>query len=126
MRLYGYFRSSAAFRVRIGLNLKGLAYEPVFIHLGKGDHRKPEYGALNPQGLVPALEDGGTLLTQSLAILEYLEETHPLPALLPKEPIARARARAASRCSSPARSIRSTTCARSRTCERRWARARSR
>jgi maleylacetoacetate isomerase len=93
VKLYGYFRSSAAFRVRIGLNLKGLAYDPVFIHLGKGEHRKPEYGALNPQGLVPALEDGGRLLTQSLAILEYLEETHPQPPLLPKDPLGRARAR---------------------------------
>ena len=94
MKLYGYFRSSAAFRVRIGLNLKGLAYDPVFVHLAKGEHRKPEYGALNPQGLVPALEDGGRLLTQSLAILEYLEETHPQPALLPKDPVERARVRA--------------------------------
>jgi maleylacetoacetate isomerase/maleylpyruvate isomerase len=93
MKLYGYFRSSAAFRVRIALNLKGLAYQPAFVHLAKGEHRKPEYGVLNPQGLVPALEDGGRLLTQSLAILEYLEETHPQPPLLPKDPFARARAR---------------------------------
>ena len=93
MKLYGYFRSSAAFRVRIALNLKGIAYDPVFVHLGKGEHRKPEFGALNAQGLVPALETGGQLLTQSLAILEYLEETHPLPPLLPKAPFARARAR---------------------------------
>ena len=93
MKLYGYFRSSAAFRVRIALNLKGLAYEPAFVHLAKGEHRKPEYGSLNPQCLVPALEDGGRLLTQSLAIIEYLEETHPNPPLLPKGPFARARAR---------------------------------
>ena len=93
MKLYTYFRSSAAFRVRIALNLKGLAYEPAFVHLAKGEHRKPEYGALNPQALVPTLEDAGRLLTQSLAIMEYLEETHPQPPLLPKDPFARARAR---------------------------------
>jgi len=93
VKLYTYFRSSAAFRVRIALNLKALAYEPAFVHLPRGEHRKPEYGALNPQGLLPALEDGGRLLTQSLAIIEYLEETHPNPPLLPKDPFARARAR---------------------------------
>ena len=93
MKLHGYFRSSAAFRVRIALNLKGLAYESSFVHLPRGEHRKPEYGVLNPQGLVPTLEDGGRLLTQSLAIIEYLEETHPNPPLLPKDPHARARAR---------------------------------
>ena len=93
MKLYGYFRSSAAFRVRIAMNLKGLAYAPEFVHLPRGEHRKPEYASLNPQGLVPTLEDGGRLLTQSLAIIEYLEETHPNPPLLPKEPFARARAR---------------------------------
>jgi len=93
VKLYTFFRSSAAFRVRIALNLKGLAYEPAFVHLAKGEHRKPEYGALNPQALVPALEDGGRLLTQSLAIIEYLEETHPIPPLLPKDAFARARAR---------------------------------
>ena len=93
MKLYTYFRSSAAFRVRIALNLKGLAYEPAFVHLAKGEHHKPEYSALNPQALVPTLEDGGRLLTQSLAIIEYLEETHPQPPLLPKDAFARARAR---------------------------------
>ena len=93
MKLYTYFRSSAAFRVRIALNLKGFAYESAFVHLPEGEHRKPEYGALNPQGLVPTLEDGGRLLTQSLAIIEYLEETHPNPPLLPRDPFARARAR---------------------------------
>jgi maleylacetoacetate isomerase/maleylpyruvate isomerase len=93
VKLYTYFRSSAAFRVRIALNLKGIAYEPSFVHLPKGEHRKPEYASLNPQGLVPTLEDGGRLLTQSLAIIEYLEETHPNPPLLPKDPFARARAR---------------------------------
>lgn len=93
MKLYTYFRSSAAFRVRIAMNLKGLAYETAFIHLAKGEHRAPAYGAINPQSLLPTLEDGGRLLTQSLAILEYLEETHPVPALLPKDPFARARVR---------------------------------
>jgi len=93
VRLYGYFRSSAAFRVRIALNLKGLAYEPRFLHLARGEHRQAEYGALNPQGLVPALEDGGKLLTQSLAIIEYLEEKHPNPPLLPKDLLGRARVR---------------------------------
>ena len=93
MKLYGYFRSSAAFRVRIALNLKGLAYEPQFVHLARGEHRHAEYGALNPQGLVPALEDGGRLLTQSLAIIEYLEEKHPSPPLLPKDLLGRARVR---------------------------------
>ena len=70
MKLYTYFRSSAAFRVRIALNLKGLAYEPSFVHLAKGEHRKPEYAAVNPQALVPTLEDAGRLLGQSLAIIE--------------------------------------------------------
>lgn len=93
MKLYTYFRSSAAFRVRIALQLKGLAYEPSFVHLPRGEHRKPEYAALNPQGLVPALLDEGHLLTQSLAILEYLEETHPHPSLLPGDAAERARVR---------------------------------
>lgn len=93
MKLYGYFRSSAAFRVRIALNLKGLAYEAHFVHLARGEHRQAEYGALNPQGLVPALEDGGSLLTQSLAIIEYLEEKHPNPPLLPEDLLGRARVR---------------------------------
>jgi maleylpyruvate isomerase len=83
MILYDYFRSSAAFRVRIALNLKGLAYERRFIHLRKGDQRAPEYRGKNPQGLVPTLEVGGRHLTQSLAIIEYLEERHSHPALLP-------------------------------------------
>jgi maleylacetoacetate isomerase/maleylpyruvate isomerase len=94
VKLYTYFRSSAAFRVRIALNLKGLAYEPVFVHLAKGEHRKPEYAAVNPQALLPTLVlDDGTRLTQSLAIIEYLEEKHPQPALLPKDALGRARVR---------------------------------
>ena len=93
MKLHTYFRSSAAFRVRIALNLKGLAYDAAFVHLPKGEHRAPAYCALNPQALVPTLEDAGRLLTQSLAIIEYLEETRPQPALLPKDPAGRARVR---------------------------------
>jgi maleylacetoacetate isomerase len=93
VRLYTYFRSSAAFRVRIALNLKGLPYDSQFVHLARGEHRQPEYGALNPQGLIPALVDDGSLLTQSLAIIEYLEEKHPTPALLPKDLLGRARVR---------------------------------
>jgi maleylacetoacetate isomerase len=93
MKLHTYFRSSAAFRVRIALNLKGLAYDAAFVHLPKGEHRAPAYGALNPQALVPTLEDAGQALTQSLAIIEYLEETRPQPALLPKDPFERARVR---------------------------------
>ena len=94
MKLYTYFRSSAAFRVRIALNLKGLPYEPAFVHLAKGEHREKGYAAVNPQGLLPTLEDGDARLSQSLAILEYLEETHPQPALLPRDAAGRARVRA--------------------------------
>jgi len=96
LKLYSYFRSSAAYRVRIALNLKGLAYETVPVHLTRrgGEQLAPAYRKLNPQALVPVLQDGGRLLTQSLAIMEYLEEVHPLPPLLPKDPAARARVRA--------------------------------
>ncbi len=97
MKLYSYFRSSAAYRVRIALGLKGLAYDTIPVHLVKdgGHNRRPEFRAINPQMRVPVLvtPDGETLL-QSLAIIEYLEETHPEPALLPKDPIGRAKVRA--------------------------------
>ena len=93
MKLYTYFRSSAAYRVRIALNLKGLAYEAVPVDLRPGAHRQPDYLARNPQGLIPALEDGGEVLGQSLAIIEYLEETHPQPPLLPRPALERARVR---------------------------------
>ena len=96
MRLYTYFRSSAAFRVRIALNLKGLAYDPVFVHLAKGEHRKPEYASVDPQALLPTLVDDGQALSQSLAIIEYLEEKHPEPPLLPADPHGRARVRSLS------------------------------
>ena len=92
--LHGYYRSSAAFRVRIALALKGLAADQVFHHLRRGEQRLPDYLALNPQGMVPALEADGALLTQSLAIIEYLDETAVGPALLPADPLGRARVRA--------------------------------
>jgi maleylacetoacetate isomerase len=96
LKLYDYFRSSAAYRVRIALNLKGLDYQHVGVHLLKdgGQQLAPDYARLNPQRLVPALDDGGVLVTQSLAILEYLEEVHPEPPLLPEDPAGRARVRA--------------------------------
>src|SRR5579859_7177672 len=96
MELFTYFRSSAAYRVRIALNLKGIKAEPHFVHLTKdgGQQHKPEYRNVNPQGFVPALVDQGRVLTQSIAIIEYLEETHPHPPLLPKDALGRARVRA--------------------------------
>ena len=94
MKLYDYFRSSAAYRVRIAINLKGLQPAREFVHLRKNAQRGNDYLALNPQGLVPALAaDDGAVLTQSLAIIEYLDELHPLPPLLPTAPVARARVR---------------------------------
>ncbi len=95
MKLHGYFRSSASYRVRIALNLKGLATEHLPHHLRKGEQRAPAYLAINPQGLVPTLEDDvGAVQTQSLAIIEWLDETHPAPPLLPKDPLRRAKVRA--------------------------------
>ena len=98
MKLYSYFRSSAAYRARIALNIKGLGYDTIPIHLIKegGLNRKPEFRAINPLMRVPALTlDSGDVLTQSLAIIEYLDETHPQPPLLPRDPIKRAQVRAA-------------------------------
>src|ERR1700746_2907540 len=105
MKLHGYFRSSAAYRVRIALNLKGLRAEHLSHHLRKGEQcaplgqerekRPPAYLAINPQGLVPTIEDDtGAVITQSLAIIEWLEETHPEPPLLPQDPLRRAKVRA--------------------------------
>lgn len=95
MKLHGYFRSSAAYRVRIALNLKGLGAEHLPHHLRKGEQCAPGYLAINPQGLVPALEnDAGAVLTQSVAIIEWLDETHPNPPLLPKDALQRAKVRA--------------------------------
>jgi maleylpyruvate isomerase len=97
MKLYSYFRSSAAYRVRIALNLKNLAYETIAVHLVKdgGHNKRPEFRAVNPQMRVPTfVAPSGEVLIQSLAIIEYLDETHPDPPLLPKDPIARAQIRA--------------------------------
>jgi maleylacetoacetate isomerase len=97
VKLYSYFRSSAAYRVRIALHLKGIVYETAPIHLVKdgGHNRKPEYRAVNPQMRVPALvTPAGEILIQSLAIIDYLDETHPEPPFLPKDSIARAKVRA--------------------------------
>ncbi|MBT9513493.1 MAG: maleylacetoacetate isomerase [Acidovorax sp.] len=95
MQLYNYFRSSASFRVRIALQIKGLAYDYLPVHLVKGEHKDPEYASRIGDALVPTLvTDGGTALSQSMAIIEYLDETHPTPALLPATPLARARVRA--------------------------------
>ena len=95
MKLYDYFRSSAAYRVRIGLKLKGLDYESVPVHLIKegGEQLGAAYRAINPSALVPALEDSGATITQSLAILEYLDEVHPMVPLMPRDALGRARVR---------------------------------
>lgn len=95
MKLYSYFRSSAAYRVRIALNLKGLSYETAPVHLVNDANKRPEFRAVNPQMRVPALSTPqGETLIQSLAIIEYLDETHPEPPLLPRDPVARAKVRA--------------------------------
>jgi maleylpyruvate isomerase len=90
MKFYTYYRSQAAFRVRIAMNLKGLSHDDTYLHLEKGDQFDPAYKAVNPQMVVPTLIDGDATLFQSLAILEYLDETHPNPPLLPKDAASRA------------------------------------
>ena len=94
MQLYNYFRSSASYRVRIALALKGLDYDYLPVHLPRNEQFAESYAALSPARLVPLLKDDDTLVSQSLAIIEYLEETHPLPPLLPRAPAERARVRA--------------------------------
>lgn len=94
MKLYGYFRSSAAFRVRIALNLKNISHETAPVNLQAGAQSDPAYRAVNPQGRVPSLETDGAVLAQSLAIIAYLDETHPAPPLLPADALGRARVRA--------------------------------
>lgn len=96
MKLYNYFRSSASYRVRIALNLKGLAYEYIPVHIAKGQHKLPAYAAVSADLLVPTLEIEGRRLSQSMAIIEYLDEIHPAPALIPADPFERAQVRALS------------------------------
>jgi maleylacetoacetate isomerase/maleylpyruvate isomerase len=94
MKLHNYFRSSASFRVRIALALKGLPYEYIPVHLARGDHKLPGYAGVSADGLVPLLEVDGERLSQSMAIIEYLDETHPEPPLMPQDAIGRAKVRA--------------------------------
>ncbi len=94
MELYNYFRSSASYRVRIALAIKGIPYDYKAVHLAKNEHFNESYAAVSAARLVPLLRDGDRVLTQSLAIIEYLDETHPIPPLLPRDPLARARVRA--------------------------------
>ncbi|MDO9165395.1 MAG: maleylacetoacetate isomerase [Rhodoferax sp.] len=94
MKLHNYFRSSASFRVRIALALKGLPYEYIPVHLARGDHKLPGYAGVSADGLVPLLEVGDERLSQSMAIIEYLDETHPQPPLMPHDPVGRAKVRA--------------------------------
>jgi maleylpyruvate isomerase len=94
MRLYSFFRSSAAYRVRIALNLKNVDYDVVAVNLPGNRHREAKFRVLNPQATVPTLDDGGTVLWQSLAIIDYLDSRFPTPRLIPLEPVARARVQA--------------------------------
>jgi maleylpyruvate isomerase len=94
MKLYNYFRSSSSFRVRIAMNLKGLDYEYLPVHLARGEHREEAYAAISADRLLPLLEDQGERISQSLAIIEYLDETHPEVPLLPGDPVGRAQVRA--------------------------------
>ena len=94
MKLYNFSRSSASYRVRIVANLKGIAYDYASVNLLRGESRQPAYQAVNPQGRVPTLEDNGRMIPQSMAICEYLEETHPNPSIFPSDPFGRARVRA--------------------------------
>ena len=98
MKLYNYFRSSAAFRVRIALELKGLRYDYIAVHIVKGEHKQSDYAAVAPEQLVPLLEVDGERLSQSMAIIEYLDEMHPAPALLPADALGRAQVRALAQC----------------------------
>ena len=93
MKLYSYYRSSAAYRVRIALAIKGIDYEYVPVHIDKGQQFEAAFAAINSQGLVPVLEDGGNLIYQSLAIIQYLDETHPVPRIIPADPVERNRVR---------------------------------
>jgi len=94
MKLHNYFRSSASFRVRIALHLKGLDFDYIPVHIARGDHKTGPFAALSPDQLVPLLEDDGDKFTQSMAIIEYLDEVHPEPPLLPHDPVGRAHVRA--------------------------------
>jgi maleylacetoacetate isomerase/maleylpyruvate isomerase len=94
MKLYTFFRSSAAYRVRIALNVKGVSYDALPLHLPRGEHRAPKFLAVNPHATVPVIDDDGVVLTQSLAIVEYLDARFPVPRLIPLEPVQRARVQA--------------------------------
>jgi maleylacetoacetate isomerase len=94
MKLYNYFRSSASFRVRIALGIKGLPYDYISVHIAKGEHKKPEYASMAADTLVPLLDTGTEKLSQSMAIIEYLNEAHPTPGLLPADALGRAKVRA--------------------------------
>ncbi|MEC9022070.1 MAG: maleylacetoacetate isomerase [Pseudomonadota bacterium] len=93
MKIFGYFRSSAAFRLRIAMNFKGLNYDYNLVNLQSGDHLREDFKRINPQGRVPAIDIEGNILTQSLAIIEYLDEVYPTPPLLPSDPLGKAKVR---------------------------------